>query len=493
MNNLSSTSRRDFIQQTGALAATAAAGNALAAPGDGKLNVLYVFSDQWRTCDHGYMGNTDVVTPNIDRLAGESINMVNAVSGIPVCCPHRASLITGQYPLTHGLYLNDLNLRQNPNSMGHCFRKAGYETGWIGKWHIDGRGRGEYTPPERRQGFEFWRALECTHNYNKSVYYADSPEKKVWEGYDAIDQTRVAEDYLKQRAEDKKPFSLFLSWGPPHAPYHTAPKAYMNKFDPGDLSLRDNVPKEREKTARKLYHGYYAHMAALDKCLGDLMATLKATGLDKNTILVYTSDHGDMLQSHGFMKKQQPWEESLRVPFLLRHPNPAVTARSLTTLIDTPDIMPTLLSMCNVSIPAGVQGSDMSAVMTGKKKPNSERAALMTCPQPFAQWGRHVGGREYRGVRTERHSYVKSLEGPWLLYDNEDDPYQLRNLTGKPEAKSIQDDLEQRLRQMLKDTGDTFLPGPELIKRSGYVINPRNGTVDYGKPFNPVNVTKSPI
>ena len=161
-------------------------------------NILYIFSDQWRECDHGYTGNPDVITPNIDRFARQSVNFTHAVAGIPVCCPHRATLITGKYPLTHGLYLNDLSLTPEHRSIAHCLNDAGYKTGWIGKWHIDGQGREEFTPPERRQGFQYWRTLECTHNYNHSPYFGDTPETKYWEGYDAIAQTQDAQGYLER-------------------------------------------------------------------------------------------------------------------------------------------------------------------------------------------------------------------------------------------------------------------------------------------------------
>ncbi|MED5419279.1 MAG: sulfatase-like hydrolase/transferase, partial [Verrucomicrobiota bacterium] len=104
-------------------------------------NIVYLFSDQWRAMDHGYMGNADVRTPNIDLLADQSVNFTNAVSGIPVCCPHRACLLTGQYPLSHGLFLNDLRLNTRATSFAQALGGAGYDTGYIGKWHIDGTGR----------------------------------------------------------------------------------------------------------------------------------------------------------------------------------------------------------------------------------------------------------------------------------------------------------------------------------------------------------------
>lgn len=489
--------RRKFIHVAGTTAVAAGMSpKVLADRPSKKPNILYLFSDQWRTADHGYMGNREVLTPNIDRLASESLNFTHAVSGIPVCCPHRASLLTGQRPLTHGLYLNDLAFTTEHRSVAHCLNDAGYSTGYIGKWHIDGRGRSNFTPFDRRQGFQFWRGLECTHNYNKSFYYADTPERIPWDGYEPFPQTLMAQDYLKQHAknEDADPFALFVSWGPPHAPYQTAPEHCRKKYAGQKLTLRDNVPEERRKQAEKDYLGYYAHMTALDDCVGDLMKTLEATGLAENTIVVYTSDHGDMLHSHGFMKKQQPWDESCRVPFLVRWPKGmGRKKRETAARIDTPDIMPTLLGLCGEGdrIPDTVEGRDLSGVVRGKVRPDLDYAPVLTCPAPFGQWSRLRGGREYRGVRTERWTYCKDLKGPWLLYDNEADPFQKKNLVGK--AKKKQSELEDLLVSRLEETNDDFLPGDEYIRRSGYVINERSGTVDYRKPFDERNYTQSPL
>jgi len=487
--------RRRFIKTAAAASVAAAVTNSRSAESR-RPNILYVFSDQWRASDHGYAGNSDVITPNLDRLAAQSVNFTHAVSGIPVCCPHRASLITGKYPLTHGLYLNDLSLSPDHRSVAHCLNDVGYTTGWIGKWHIDGQGRSEFTPPERRQGFQYWRTLECTHNYNKSPYYGDSPEKKHWQGYDAIAQTDDAKRYIENhsRSETDQPFALFLSWGPPHAPYLTAPEKYQKLYADKEITLRKNVPGEHREAALRDYRGYYAHMTALDDCMGGLLKTLEETGLADNTIVVYTSDHGDMLHTRGAMKKQQPWDESLRVPFLVRWPDKLNNqSREISMPIDTPDIMPTLLGLSDVEIPEAVEGIDRSRVILGTEKPDVDHAALMTCPAPFGQWSRDKGGREYRGVRTTRYTYCRDLEGPWLLYDNEADPFQMDNLVDRPEHAKLQKKLDSRLNELLAKTGDEFLSGPELIKRSGYVVDAKSGTVNYHIPFNAANYTKSPL
>ncbi|HUT19322.1 MAG TPA: sulfatase [Anaerolineae bacterium] len=478
-------------------------------------NIVFVFADQWRAQATGYAGNPTVQTPNLDRLAQESVNFTHAAAGCPVCSPYRASLLTGQYPLTHGVFVNDVYLQPNPHSLAHTFAGNGYATAYIGKWHVDGHGRSSYIPPERRQGFDYWKALECTHSYNQSAYYAgDSDEKLTWEGYDAIAQTRDAQRYIRDHAREE-PFLLVLSWGPPHAPYGTAPEEYRALYDPADIALRANVPQEEvarameeqaERWARRAAQdprfkdvprsrfqstiegdlaGYYAHCTALDACVGDLRDTIRACGIEEDTIFCFTSDHGDMLGSHGQFKKQQPWEESIRVPFLLRYP--ALLGRGgqeVGALIDAPDIMPTLLGLCGLAIPDTVEGLDYSGYLQGGDEP-SDGAVLLMCPQPFGQWSRtsssdapRHGGREYRGLRTRCYTYTRTLDGPWLLFDNEEDPYQMENLVDRPAYAALVRDLDAWLQRRLDALGDEFLPGLEYIRRWGYPVD-ETGTVPY--------------
>ena len=475
------TSRRQFLRSTalGAAAMLLPGPLCSAEPSSerhpsNRPNLVFVFADQWRAQATGYAGNKDVRTPNLDKLANESINFSNAVSGCPVCSPYRASLLTGQYWLTHGIFYNDKPLNPEATTIGKVYRQADYETAYIGKWHVDGHGRSSFIPKERRQGFEFWRVCECTHNYNKSLYYGDTPEKKYWPGYDTIAQTREAQKYIRQHTQS--PFVLFVSWGTPHAPYHTAPEKYRKLYsDPSKITLHPNVPNAMRSQAQKELAGYYAHIAAIDDCIGDILRTIDECGIKQNTLFVFTSDHGDMLRSHGQTKKQKPWEESVRIPFLLRYPAVHGKAGRIVDMpINTPDIMPTLLGLSGVAIPKSVEGKDFSGVIKGTQPPDND-AALIMCPVPFHQWGYRRGGREYRGVRTRRYTYVRDLNGPWLLYDNQMDPYQLRNLCGHPEYAQIQKELEKKLSQKLKETNDKFLSGPEYMALWNYEWDGNDG------------------
>jgi len=444
-----------------------------------KPNVVFVFADQWRAQAAGYAGDPNVQTPNIDALAARSVNFTNAVASIPVCCPYRASLLTGQHPLTHGVFMNDVSLRPTGPTIAEAFAGAGYDTAYIGKWHVDGQGRSTYIPPERRFGFDYWKVLECIHNYNESYYYAgDSDEKLRWDGYDAFAQTRDAQTYIASHGHDQ-PFLLMLSWGPPHNPYETAPPEFAELYNADSITLRDNVPPEMAANAREWLAGYYAHCTALDKCVGDLLETLRTSGLEDDTIFVFASDHGDMLGSQGQTRKQRPWDESIRVPFLLHYPGlNNWLPRPVDVLIDAPDIMPTLLGLCGIAIPDSVEGNDYSGVVRGEADP-TDGAAMLIMPQPFGEWTpQGHGGKEYRGLRTKRYTFVRDLDGPWLLFDNETDPNQLENLVGNPEHAELQAELESWLQRKLAARGDEFLPGAEYVKRWGYTVD-ASGTVPY--------------
>ena len=451
-------------------------------------NVIIAFADQWRQQACGYAGNPAVHTPNLDRLAEQSINFVNAVAGCPVCSPYRASLMTGQFPLTHGVFVNDVYLSNRAVSLAQAFARGGYDTAYIGKWHLDGHGRSSYIPPQRRQGFQYFKALECTHDYNHSAYYAgDCPRKLYWKGYDAIAQTRDAIDYIRHQ-DRSRPFLLVLSWGPPHNPYQTAPAKYRALYEPERIPLRPNVPESAAQRARRDLAGYYAHCSALDACVGELLAALEKEGIAEQTIFLFTSDHGDMLGSHGLQRKQKPWAESVRVPFLLRWPAGLGRAgRQVEALIDAPDIMPTLLGLSGLPIPETVEGLDFSNYLRGGADP-SDGSVLYACYHPFGEWCAcpdadetdWSSGRECRGLLTPRYTYVRTLRGPWLLYDNQADPCQMTNLIGRPEVAELQAQLDARLDAKLRAAGDEFRPGMEYIRHWGYPVD-ETGTVPHTK------------
>lgn len=471
--------RRRLLQAVTASATTARA----AAP---KPNVLIILADEWRAESTGYSGDPNARTPVLDRLAAESISFDTTVSGTPVCCPYRATLMTGQYPLTNGVFINDVELKPNSPTLAQEFAAAGYRTGYIGKWHLYGSPDGQYgrrlayIPPANRFGFDYWKACECTHDYNHSLYYeGNDPAPKYWPGYDAFAQTddccQFIDQHEKKSARD--PFLMVLSLGPPHYPIDNAPEKYRRAFGNEKIQLRPNVPRDKQPEATRDLRGYYAHMLALDECFDRLLKTLDRNRISDDTIVVFTSDHGDMMWSQGLSTKLYPWDESIRVPFLLRYPRKfGHTARRIRKPLNAPDIMPTLLKLAGLRVPDSVQGHD---AFEGSR-PGS---ALLSLPVPVWE-ARRYGFAEYRGLRSERYTYVRSIHGPWLLYDNQRDPYQMHNLCGKAEHAGLQRQLDNSLTARLREVHDDFLPAAAYIEKIG--------VGHYKEVTMPVGHTRSP-
>jgi arylsulfatase A-like enzyme len=472
--------RRQFVMTSAAATAAIALSPALSActTRRKKPNIVYILTDQWRASATGYAGDPNVRTPNLDRLAQESYNFRNAVSVCPVSTPYRASLLTGRYPTSTGMFLNDLHLPPTECCIGEALAEAGYKTAYIGKWHLDGHGRQVYIPPERRRGFKYWKVAECDHNYNHSHYYAgDSPEKLYWDGYDVYAQTKDAQQYITDQAESSEPFALFVSYGTPHFPHHTAPVELQALYPPVDIRLPVNVPESMKEQATIEAQGYYAHCQALDKSIQDILITLDEKGLRENTIFVFTSDHGEMLGSHGIRpkEKQVPLNESAGVPFLLRYP--AIhgnTGKLVDMPINTPDIFPTLFGLAGLEIPETIEGDDLSFVIKGE--PESEDHAVLY--MQVAPWVGGEYGKEYRAVKTNRYTYVRALECPWLLFDDVNDPFQMTNLVSKPEYADILTHLDNQLKKLLERVNDDFRPGKSYIDDWGLDPN-ENGWIPY--------------
>jgi len=444
-------------------------------------NIVFVLADQWRASATGFAGDRNVKTPNLDRLARAGLQLRNAVSVCPVCTPYRAALMTGRYPTSTGMFLNDAHLPDEELCMAEIFGAAGYDTAYIGKWHLDGHGRDAYIPPERRQGWNYWKGAECDHDYGRSHYYAgNSPTKRFWEGYDAFAQTKDAQQFLCQRTDAGRPFVLFVSYGVPHFPHGTAPPELRAMYPTDQLQLPPNVPAPMQESARREAQGYYAHCTALDQCVGDLLATLRDTGLEANTIFLFTSDHGEMLGSHGVppLQKQVAWSEAALVPFLLRWPARwGNEARTIDTPLTTPDILPTLLGLAGLDIPRTVEGEDLSPLLREPREA-VDRAALYMNVAPFLP---KEFAREYRAIRTHRYTYVRALQGPWMLFDDQTDPYQMRNLVDDPVHAALVQELDGRLQQQLERIGDTFRPAAAHVQEWGYQLGP-HGSVPYNTP-----------
>lgn len=414
-------------------------------------NILFILPDQLRAQSLGCMGNSDVVTPNIDRLASEGALFRQTFANTPVCCPARANLLTGKYAHRNGMVANDLRLRESEVTVAELLREAGYRTGFIGKWHLDGGPRepGFVPPGARRQGFDFWAAHECSHRHFDNHYFRDDPSPIRLGKYEAEGWTDIAVDFLHQRSS--QPFFLMLQMGPPHDPYK-APDAYEALYDPLRLLMRPNWLEGTRMGSRKDIASYYAQITAVDDQIGRLLATLKELNIDRQTIVVLTSDHGDMLGSHGLRLKRKPWEESIRVPGIIRYPERVRAGWQTDVFLTHVDFAPTLLRLAGISPPRWIQGADLSGVLLGQTTSGPDSAFF----QIFGPFEGDETPFAWRGVRTGRYKFARNRRDPWVLYDLERDPFEQHNLIADPSYATVRTTLERRLSQWQRQTGDDW-------------------------------------
>lgn len=430
-------------------------------------NLLFVFADQLRAQSVGCYGNDVVQTPHLNALAQSGVRFSNAVSNSPVCTPARGSLLTGLYPLDHGAVVNDVPIAGGCRSIAHILQEVGYATGYVGKWHLDGVPRDRYTPPERRMGFDFWRAWNCSHAYLDACYFGNEPRAVPIDGYEPVAQTDMAMEFIEERRSE--PWCLYLSYGPPHDPYDQVPDEYLDLYDPDGLPLRGNVPESvRQQRGQgwradpyQVTAGYYAHITALDEQMGRLLKHLAALDLADDTIVVFTSDHGDMLGSHGLRNKQLPHAESIDVPLIARWPQALPPGAVCDGLIGLVDLVPSLLSLMGLQPPQPVGGADLSPMFLNPLLPGHQSCFLMDII-PVDQ---NVGRDPWRGIRTQRYTYVEnSAREMTHLFDNLEDPLQMTNLANEFRDSPLAGCLTRELEAWLKQTGDSFSSWEQHIR-----------------------------
>lgn len=476
--------RRDFIKTAAAASATAALPLPAVASGKSagkRPNVLYVFSDQHRAVSLPGEAYSQAVAPTFERFRRENLSMDACISNYPLCAPHRGILISGLYPQQSGLMQNAQSLEPTVPGLGDAFQQAGYHTGYIGKWHLY-HGENRFVPKgPYRFGFEDFQIWANTNrHYNDAMFDPETGERVVMHGYQPTRMTDQAIEFLNRQKGAEKPWLLVLSWNPPHPPFNP-PAEEKDLYTPASFKFRPNVrlptpaddlarpykALESFETLRQAEQGYYGGITAVDKEFARLLRTLDENGMADDTIVVYTSDHGEMMGSHGHMAKQMPYEESCRVPFFVRLPGMKSRGRTSDALFASVDIYPTMCGLAGVPIPKHCSGRDFSAVMHGNSRSTSpDMVFLLNDKGPINRM--EVDVPTYRGVRTRTHTYAVQLDGRWCLYDNGADPYQMKNLVKDPANKALIEKFDKALIAWSHSTGDEFPYDAALKSYSSY-------------------------
>ena len=471
-------------------------------------NVIYVFPDQFRNQamefwgqegfrEHVNFRNDPVKTPRLNEFARESMVLSSAQSNCPLSSPHRGSLLTGMYPNQSGVPLNCNSirpistLREDVECVSDVFSKAGYDCAYFGKLHVDfptpndPEHPGEYvetqrpvwdayTPKERRHGFNYWYSYG-TFDEHKNPHYWDTDgkrhEPKEWS---PLHEAKMVISYLKNEGnvrDTSKPFFIMVSMNPPHSPYRSLDDCMEEDYNLykdqslDSLLVRPNADPKMAKAQSTPY--YFASVTGVDRAFGQILDALKELGMDKNTIVVFSSDHGETMCSQRTNDpKNSPFSESMSVPFLVRYPE-KIKPRVDDLMISSPDIMPTLLGLAGLteSIPATVHGRNFAPLffdanaqvvrptgalyiqnMDGEKDANG-------LVQNYFPASRGFKSAKYTlalYIDRKDHKLVKSL-----LFDDEKDPYQLNNLPLE-ENKEVVKELCTEMAKVLKDIDDPW-------------------------------------
>ena len=442
-------------------------------------NLLFVMADQLRYQSVGYAGDPLAKTPVIDDLAAQSTSFENAVATGPVCAAMRASLMTGTHPSTNGMAINELRLNPAQRCFGHRLTDAGYDTAYLGKWHLYANELGNHADPKNafvprgphRLGFDgYWASVNFHHGYFGSYYHTESADPLSYgDGvYEPDGQTSLTIEWLTEHANRERPFALFLSWGPPHDPWDddNVPDRFRAMHDVNDFAhppnyVEENDPygdfwsqlSERDREALPLWRrNYYAMTTSLDWNVGRLLDALDRLDIADDTVLVFTSDHGELLGAHGRRAKNVFYEEAVRVPFLIRWPGAVPAGRTSDVCLSTVDVMPTLLGLAGIEVDCE-EGMDLSPHARGSEGPEPDLALL----QGMGPVALFLDGFEWRAVRDKRNTYARwRRDGSEHLYDNLADPYQLHNLAGDPAARDTLTRLRDAMAAKMDELGDTF-------------------------------------
>ncbi len=448
-----------------------------------KKNIVFILSDDHRYDAVSFMHfNSFLKTPNLDKMATEGVNFKNAFVSTSLCSPSRATILTGMYAHQHGVVDNMSPVRSNLTYFPQYLQKLGYETAFIGKWHM-GEMKGDASP---RKGFDKWISFKGQGVYYNPEFNIDGKKVKR-KGYITDILTDYAIDWINKKRD--KPFFLYLSHKAIHALFRPA-RQDSNKFEnekvPHPASMADTPENYKGKPRwvklqRNSWHGvdymYYGEydfdsfykrycetLLSLDRNIGRLLDDIKKKGLEKNTIIFYMGDNGFVFGEHGLIDKRHMYEESIRVPLFAYAPG-LIKPRVVTQMIQNIDIAPTILDIAGIKkVPKQMVGMSFYPLMKGEPvKWRKEIFYEYYWERAFPQTPTTFG------VRTNRYKYI-FYHGVWdtnELYDLQNDPHEMHNLINDKKYAGLVNKLEDDLFNWLDSTKGMYIPlrrGPDYIK-----------------------------
>jgi len=463
---VSAVTRRDFLR----CASTAAAGSILlpglyaCRTGKGRVrpNIVFFLTDDQRWDGMSCAGNPVLKTPNIDRIAAEGIRFRNMFVTTSLCGPSRASYLTGKYAHNHGVLRNAMALPSRHRTFLEMLKEAGYETAFIGKWHNTDLGR------DRKLDFYF--GFKGQGKYIDPLLFENHGPEREYKGHVTDILTEKAVDFI--RKDRRVPFCLLLWFKAPHRSFHPAErfkKLYADSILPEPPGFHDDYRGRPDavKAAnmrigdftdvpdyQSFAKDYYRCLAGVDENVGRVLDALAERGLERNTAVFYAADNGFFIGEHRFFDKRFMYEESIRVPLLIRLPEGAGGGRTVDDMALNLDVAPTILDMAGIPVPRDMDGRSLKPILEGKRV-EWRRDFLY---EYYEYPGAH-SARMNRGVRTRRWKYIHYFEEPqeFELYDLQNDPHEMNNLANEPAFRSVMERLRRRLDELREETHDPDL------------------------------------
>lgn len=439
-----------------------------------KPNLVFIFSDQQTFDMLGCYGNKQIKTPNLDSFSKQAVRFTHCFSNSPVCTPFRGMLMSGQQPLYNGAYVNDKPLVPgHGKKFAEVLRDAGYNTAYVGKWHLQGGDRNRPIPKgEMRYGFdELFATNNCHVDFRagKCFYWNEEGQKVFFDKWEVYGQTDQALAYLDTRKGAVKPFALFVSWHPPHdwgkfkgedslMHYkYDAPDELMAMYQRDSIQTRPGVKNTPDR--RRMIHGQMAMTTGVDIAFGQLMEKLRQLKLDKNTLMVFTSDHGDMLEfDEAVFPKQYPHDYSCRIPFMVRWPGNLEAGTTTGLLFSAMDMMPSILGLMGLEVPTECHGKNLAkAILTH----NEDAVAYIPVWLYEANNFRGVITRDYT-FSTTKGATEGSLHS--VLFDRKNDPFQLTNRFDDPEMAAVKEKLWSQTQEWMAIYNDQFWQFDDFMK-----------------------------